>query len=130
LIAPEMARRLTNELHRHVTLEDLALRLVPNEEHGYLSLESEQMFLENALSDVALRTAEEMQLVVSPVLVSLVNEIWKPDSPEKYSMYSVVAGVDPVQGPPFGPFESAGEGSDSSLRTSGSAGRTTTPSPC
>jgi putative ABC transport system permease protein len=74
-ISPAMARRLTGALHRHLTLEDLALRLVPNEEHGYLSLESEQMFLETGISELALHTAEEMALVTSPVLVYLVNEI-------------------------------------------------------
>ena len=87
------------------TLEDLSLRIVTNEEHGYLSLESEQMILQDALADAAQAAADELQLETSPVIVYLLNEIWSKDDADLYSMYSVAAGVDPADAAPFGPWE-------------------------
>ncbi|MCA8999863.1 MAG: hypothetical protein KDA80_22905, partial [Planctomycetaceae bacterium] len=103
------ADTLTSSLKSQLTLEDLSLRLVQNEEHGYLSLESEQMFLEESVSDAALRTAEQMGVDTSPVLVYLLNEIRKPETPDQFSMYSVIAGIEPTDATPFGPFEFVGE---------------------
>lgn len=108
-LAPDVAEQLTRELQEHVTLEDLALKIVENQRHPYLSLESEQMILENSLAEAALQTAAEQRAVVSPVLVYLLNEIWNPADPERYSMYSVIAGIDPELRAPFGPFEFVGE---------------------
>lgn len=104
-LAPEKAETLSNELGQAVTLEDLALRLVPNSEHGYVSLESEQMFLEREIADTALMTGRQLAATLSPVQVYLLNEMRNVDAPEKYSMYSVIAGIDPTAPSPFGPFE-------------------------
>lgn len=106
--SPEKAKEIDEALDQKIQLSDLGLRIVKNPEQGYISLESQQMFLEDGLSQPAEKVAELLKLKSSPVLVSLVNEIWKPKTPEKYSMYSVVAGVDPTSAP-FGPFEMIGE---------------------
>lgn len=108
-ISPDMAKRLTDEVAEHIALSDLALRIVQNETHGYLSLESEQMILENSLAERGIEAAESLGATVSPVLVYLLNEIWNPEDPEKYSMYSIIAGIDPSLPAPFGPFEFVGE---------------------
>lgn len=107
--APAMAEQLTETVAEAATLQDLALRIVTNSEHGYLSLESEQMILENAVADAAHAVADDLGLKTSPVLVYLVNEIANADDPSKYSMYAVAAGIDlDAQPPPFGPFEYVG----------------------
>ncbi len=104
-----VADNLTSEVAQHLTLDDLALRIVENEKHGYLSLESEQMILETSLAETGVQSAKGVGATVSPVLVYLINEIWNPNDPEKYSMYSIIAGIDPVLPGTFGPFEFAGE---------------------
>ncbi|MBX3437610.1 MAG: ABC transporter permease [Planctomycetaceae bacterium] len=96
---------LNRELANHITLEDLALRLVTNEKHGYVSLESEQMILDSETARAAMTAATELRLIQSPVIVYLLNELWNPNDSDKFSMYSVAAGVDFPTSPPFGPFE-------------------------
>lgn len=105
----QAAEVITDIVTANVTLEDLALRIVQNEKHGYLSLESEQMILENSIAEAGMRAAGNTGGAVSPVLVYLLNEIWNADDPEKYSMYSIIAGIDPALPEPFGPFEFVGE---------------------
>lgn len=105
----EFAGELTDQVHEKITLADLALKIVTNEKHGYLSLESEQMILENSLASDAIETVNKAGATVSPVLVYLLNEIRNADEPEKYSMYSIIAGIDPELSHPFGPFEFVGE---------------------
>lgn len=102
-------QELTQSLQQELTLADLGLRLVNHPETKTYSLESEQMFLESVIAQPALQTAEEMKAPVSPVLVYLVNEMWKPETPDQYSMYSVVAGIDEPLSSPFGPFEFVGD---------------------
>jgi putative ABC transport system permease protein len=99
------AEALTKRLAVAVTLEDLSLRLIPHEEQGYLALKSEQMILDEAAGTAAAEAADEMTLTTSPVLVYLLDEIASADDAEKFSMYSVVAGVDFDTPAPFGPFE-------------------------
>ncbi|MFO1096388.1 MAG: ABC transporter permease [Planctomycetaceae bacterium] len=107
-MAPDSAERLTQQLADVWTLEDLALRIVQNDEHGYCSLESRQLILDTVLSDAATKSAQELQLRTSPVLVYLINEINNPAAPEAdkaYSMYAVAAGIEFSDRPPFGPFD-------------------------
>lgn len=108
-IGPSRSEQLTSQLTEQLQLEDVALRIVTNDKHGYLSLESEQMILENSLSETGLNVAQELDATVSPVLVYLLNEIWNTKDPDKYSMYSIIAGIDPELPHPFGPFEFTGE---------------------
>ena len=99
------AEALTGQLHDELTLADLSLKLVGSEDRGYVSLEAEQMILERTFADAAAEVAAELNAETSPVLVYLLNEIWNRESPDRYSMYSIVAGVDFEADPPFGPFE-------------------------
>ena len=105
--ASATADALTQAIDESTTLADLSLRVVRNEEHGYFSLESEQMILDQAVADAAQRVAREMELQTSPVLVYLVNEIWNAADPAAYSMYAVTAGIEFTDQPRFGPFEYA-----------------------
>ncbi|MCA9078310.1 MAG: FtsX-like permease family protein [Planctomycetaceae bacterium] len=125
---PPELQDLNRELAKDVQLEDLALRLVTNEKHGYISLESEQMMLDNAVvlaarqaagevhaSPLSVLTMRDKQMVKtrlppldvqrSPVLVYLLNELWNPHDDKRFSMYSVAAGIDFAEEQPFGPFE-------------------------
>lgn len=105
------AAELTRMFRDTLTLEDLHLRLVPNADRGYVSLESERMILEDALVESAERVARELKLPTSPVLAYLTNEISRvgDDTGKKYSMYSIVAGVpEPSKlTAPFGPVGDA-----------------------
>ncbi|QDT37442.1 FtsX-like permease family protein [Stratiformator vulcanicus] len=88
-----------------LTLDDLDLRIVPNEEFGYLALESRRLILEPGVVAAAEQAAEELGLKQSPVLVYLVNEIANAADPEQFAAYSVAAGIEFDQPPPFGPFD-------------------------
>lgn len=104
-LSADVAEALTQEVALHKTLADLSLRIVRNEEHGYLSLESERMILEDAVGTAAAQAAGELNLPTSPVLVYLLNEVQNADDADAYSMYPVVAGVDFETSAPFGPFQ-------------------------
>jgi ABC-type antimicrobial peptide transport system permease subunit len=74
---------------------------------NYLSLESPQLLLERPVGDAALAAAREAGLRAAPTLVYLANTIAVGD---KQLPYSVVAALDPAQGPPLGPFLPSGVG--------------------
>ena len=101
------AASLQIALQRTLTMADLGLRVRPIEAGGFLSVESVSMILEDAVSDAVLQAAENMGMSAAPSLVYLMNEISaadRTDQKTRYSMYSIVAGVDFQQGPPLGPF--------------------------
>lgn len=122
--APQAAERLNEMLSERLTLSDLNLRTaipvkqVDDEQEvdlGYISLESEQMILEDAFADAASRVATSQNAATSSTLVYLINELINPavepgdpkaEEPAGFSMYSIVAGVDPteVAAAPFGPL--------------------------
>ncbi|MEX2286605.1 MAG: ABC transporter permease [Planctomycetaceae bacterium] len=91
---------LTSLVATKLQLEDVGLRLVKKrpqpgaETYDYLSLESQQQILDDSLADVARQAAESLGLKHAPILVYLANEIANAQRPEKFSMYSVIAGVD------------------------------------
>lgn len=90
-------------------LRDLQLRLVHDRALQVLSLESEQMLLEDRLAHLALRLATEQRRPVSPVLVYLANWFRNPRNPAAVSMYSTVAGLDVLDlDEAFGTFEFVG----------------------
>ena len=104
--APEAARTLSDDLARLLVPTDLGLRLALDTAHGYVSVESQQQILDSAVATAATESAKKLGLSVSPVLDYLANELTNAKDPKKFSMYSVVAGLDPVAttSPPFGPF--------------------------
>ena len=103
------ADKLSFGLNQTLTLEDLRLKLRVNEEPAYVSLESEQLILEDSVVRAAESAAADDGFSTSPVLVYLVNEFARGDAEETpvsdYSAYSLVAGLDFPSTEPFGPFE-------------------------
>ncbi len=98
-----LAAKLTAQLHRKLTMQDLSLRLVPNEAHGYLSLESERMLIDDGTIAAAEKVAKDKGWATSPVLVSLLTEIENPKDASQFSMYPISAGVG--ESLPSGAFE-------------------------
>ncbi|QDU81038.1 FtsX-like permease family protein [Polystyrenella longa] len=101
--------QMQNQLDKQVNLSDLYLKFRQNEEQGYLTLESEQMILEEPVATAIQTVAKELDLPTSPILVYLANEISSGSNPDNFSMYSIVAGIDLSENAPFGPFEFASE---------------------
>ncbi|MCA8988382.1 MAG: ABC transporter permease [Planctomycetaceae bacterium] len=102
--AKDTADQLTQLLQKQLSLADFHLHLRPLESKSYFALESERMILEKAFSDHALHTAQTHRWPTSPVLVYLANEILNASQPDHFSMYSIAAGIEFPQSPPFGPF--------------------------
>jgi ABC-type lipoprotein release transport system permease subunit len=111
------AALLNQELAAAWKLEDIHLRIVPNEKFQYLSLESDRMILDRQTASAARNVASQLGCKLSPVLAYIANEISlvgsnkaaDPDKNPPYSRYSVVAGLDRAMftadgEPPFGPF--------------------------
>ncbi|MBI1349098.1 FtsX-like permease family protein [bacterium] len=91
------------------TLADLNLRIVHDTTLNVLSVESEQMLLEDRFAQVVLQYAHEQKLPASPMMVYLANWFKNPRDPQAYSMYSTVAGLDVLDlAETFGPFEFVG----------------------
>jgi ABC-type antimicrobial peptide transport system permease subunit len=76
----------------------LTLRRSP---HGYVSLESQQLVLSDAIAETALATAGRTRLRAAKTLSYLANRITEGD---EWIPYSVVAALDPALPPPLGPF--------------------------
>lgn len=100
---------LSDALDRIARPGDLGLRIVQNEKHGYVALESEQQILDDASADAGRAAAQKLGMKQSPVFVYLANEISSAKNKDLFSRYSVVAGLDIPTEPPFGPFEYVGD---------------------
>lgn len=114
MFGPETDQRLTPLINQPLkslwNLQDWHLHVREFPERGYFSLESDRMILERGLSQQAAKVTRQLHAPTSPVLVYLVNEIANAADPEKFSMYSVAAGVQLDAPSPFGPFlDEAGE---------------------
>ncbi|QDV21098.1 FtsX-like permease family protein [Gimesia panareensis] len=112
------ARIIANELEaalkQDLKLTDLNLKIVPNKDRNYLSLESEQMILDPQIERAARDAAKKLKVATSPVMVYIANEFIHPEPGQAkqsppYSMYSIVAGLDFAEQPPFGPFKFIGD---------------------
>jgi ABC-type antimicrobial peptide transport system permease subunit len=109
-LGEEDALSLTKSAARALTLADLGLRLTPYEDRGYFALESEQLILENDLAAAGRRVADQLGSRTSPAFVYLINQLGvrreaEGENETGYSMYSVAAGIEFNESPPFGPFE-------------------------
>ncbi len=105
---------LTNRLGQVWTLDDLNLRIVHDTTLDVLSVESEQMLLEDRFANAVFQYAKEQKLPVSPVMVYLANWFRNPQDPKALSMYSTVAGLDLLDlDDAFGPYEFDGPMPDS-----------------
>ena len=102
-------QQLNDAVRESLSLEDLALRLRVDTEHGYLSAETNRMILEQSVTDSITSTANQLGLKTAPTLVYLINEFAaadRNDPNERYSMYSIVAGLPLDLRMPLGPFVS------------------------
>ena len=112
--AMQTAQDLETVLKSTLKLEDLNLKIAPNEQFQYLSLESEQMILDPQIEQAGIKAGKSLHLTTSPVMVYIANEIShtpqkQQDTKSLFSMYSIVAGVDFSEKAPFGPFTFQGE---------------------
>jgi putative ABC transport system permease protein len=99
----------TDAIRADWQLADLHLRIVHDTTLNVLSLESEQMLLEDQFANAALEYAKQESVPASPVYVYLANWIRNATNPKKYSMYSTVAGLDVLDlDDAFGPWEFVG----------------------
>lgn len=105
--AESQSALLNTLLKDSLSLEDIQLKVRPIDERGYVTLESEQMILDATAEQAGRAAAQQLNVSISPVLVYLANELANAKDPEHYSMYSVLAGLDPstLQKSPFGPME-------------------------
>ena len=102
------AEQLTTMLSSTLQLRDLDLRIVDHEQRGYFALESLRMILEDQVAEQALKLAAEQQISASSAYVYVANEISTAKSAKSFSMYSVIAGLDFQNKPPFGPYQFLG----------------------
>lgn len=110
--ALETAKNLEAALKAALKLEDLNLKIVPNEPFNYLSLESEQMILDPQIEQAGREATKSLKLTTSPVMVYIAIEIMptkQDDSKPRFSMYSIMAGVEFTEQSPFGPFKFIGD---------------------
>ena len=93
-------------LARTTNLDDLGLSLRRLEKHGYVALESNRMVLDDAIVEACDGIPGR-----SRVLVHLANRLSSTSHPDRYSMYSIVAGLVPEQvaKAPFGPIGGVGD---------------------
>ena len=104
----------TDTLRHDWQLADLNLRIVHDTSLNVLSVESEQMLLEDRFTAAVMEYGKEQNVPVSPVMVYLANWIRNAKDPKKYSMYSTVAGLDILDlDDAFGPWEFVGPMPDS-----------------
>jgi putative ABC transport system permease protein len=92
--AVEIAESANRFVSRQVQAADFGLRIAPHDDRGYMSIESEQLVLDSMLSDLAIKTAEELTLPHSESLVYLVNDFVNETDSKRTAIYSVAAGVD------------------------------------
>lgn len=88
-------------------LKDIGLSLRDIADRNYISAESEQMILEDSVSEAVMTAADELSLESIPALVYLANEIYATErtNPDKrLSMYSIVGATQMDAAVPLGPF--------------------------
>lgn len=108
--ASQVDSKLEDAVRNSLRLDDLGLRLRVDTEHGYISAETDRMILETSLSDGVVAAADLLGLRTAPTLVYLINEFAAADrasADERYSMYSIIAGLPLSAAAPLGPFHDA-----------------------
>ncbi len=107
--APTFAARLDEHLRTEWQLADWHLRTVHDTALNVVSVESEQMLLEDRFAKRILEVGRREQLPTSPVMVYLANWLKHATNDKAYSMYSTVAGLELLDlDEAFGPFEFVG----------------------
>ena len=105
-----LTTQLQQSLNKTLTLPDVGLVIRNPEQRSYLSVESTSMLLEDELATAVRDAAKELGFAAEPVLVYLANELSatsRNDPNSRYSMYSIVAGLNFNAPSPLGPFQLA-----------------------
>lgn len=92
---------------KRITLKDIGVSVRENDERGFLSVETDRMILDDATSETIQKAATKLNLQAAPAVIYLLNEIYatdRTDSDDRYSMYSIIAGIEPNLAAPLGPF--------------------------
>ncbi|MEY3173170.1 MAG: hypothetical protein RLZZ436_1084 [Planctomycetota bacterium] len=100
------AKLLQQKLANTLTLADVGLAIRSPEGRSYLSVESSSMILEDGLAGAVQRAAKELGMAAEPTLVYLANELHavnRTDPASRYSMYSIMAGINFNAPAPLGP---------------------------
>lgn len=103
----DQTQQLQQAVAETIDLADVGLQIRSLEDRGCLSVESDTMILSDSLSAAVLTAARNTGVTAAPVQVYLVNELSaaaRTDPKQRYSMYSIVAGIDFAQPAPLGPF--------------------------
>lgn len=98
---------LQEDLDNTLTLPDVGLAIRSPEGRSYLSVESSSMILEDGLAGAVQRAAKELGMTAESTLVYLANELHavnRTDPATRYSMYSIVAGLNFDAPAPLGPM--------------------------
>ncbi len=101
------ADELQTLVKKSVSAEDIGLRFRIIADRGYMSVESDSMILEDSIADAVQKAAENIGMKATPTLVYLANQInatQREDKNARFSMYSIVAGLDFAQPAPLGPI--------------------------
>lgn len=99
---------LNSVVQKSLTPKDLELNLRVVADRGYLAAESDRMILDDATAGAVAAAAEDLGLATDKTIVYLSNEIWatdRADPDERFSMYSIIAGLDMQAEAPFGPLK-------------------------
>jgi ABC-type lipoprotein release transport system permease subunit len=105
-----LSSQLQQSLAKTLTLTDVGLTIRSPEQRSYLSVESTSMIIEDGIADAVLAAAKELGFTAEPVLVYLANElsaVGRENPNSRYSMYSIVAGLNLNAPSPLGPFQLA-----------------------
>ena len=96
--ASRSAADLNTELSAHLRLEDIDARLIETPSESVISVESRSQIVPNAVRDAAHEAAAELKARTKDVFVYLINEMANAEDAEKFSTYSVIAGLSSFDG--------------------------------
>lgn len=88
-------------------LADYGVSVRHDPARDYVSIETDRMILSDSTAGAAAQAADQLSLDSAGTIVYLLNEIFASDrvnEEERFSMYSIVAGVPMDVGKPLGPF--------------------------
>lgn len=101
---------LNSVVQKSLTPKDLELNLRVVADRGYLAAESDRMILDDATANAVTAAAADLGLATDKSIVYLSNELWatnREDPDERFSMYSIIGGLNMQSDVPFGPLKLA-----------------------
>ena len=104
---------------QHINLKDLGVTIRKSQAQSFLSVETDSMVLDDSISNAVHTAASALNLESAASVIYLLNEIYAADRTnpdERYSMYSIVAGINPNQASPLGPFRPSNANADTDFQ--------------